>query len=278
MVPVEDVVSMILTRVEESEGRKIGGGRLSELLKHHFPNLNLAAFGVRNLRAFIRENLSGRLYEVGQLGTDIVYGLSGAESNIAPARRQVMTQDVQRVFRSPNAPFDLQVNRASGEVKIVAKGKPSLDPWVYLKSPSHDAHLRIARDFAGELSENLRTPLVRILDENHENWWPKFSIYVQERNLYTHWQRYRNRSLSALLEAELNKLGVAVPQMVESLQPNSPRISSRPPAHSGIAKADLVLDDLRDAILRVIKGLPEPALRSLSLPAGELYDALKRND
>src|SRR5665811_1360545 len=99
MIPQEDVSTRILALAEESPNKTISGGRLSELLKHHVPGFNLNDYGAKNLRAFIRDHLSGKLNELGKVGTDIVYGLPGAvpaETQQKGASNAKITQEVAR--------------------------------------------------------------------------------------------------------------------------------------------------------------------------------------
>jgi hypothetical protein len=137
MTPHEDVVARILALAEESPSKTISGGRLSELVKHHLPGFTTTQYGARNMRAFVRSHLFGKLNEVGRVGMDIVSGLPGAPVPVPiPASAQPqppsrytlpgnISHDAFRVFKSPNSPLELQANRDTGAIRIVDVGLTS---------------------------------------------------------------------------------------------------------------------------------------------------------
>jgi hypothetical protein len=282
----EDVAARILALADESPNGTITGGRLSELLKHHFPGFTLAAYGAKNLRAFIRDHLSGKLDEIGVVGTDIVYGLPGASppsqaKPISPAPTThspgTITQDVIRVFKSPNAPFELHANRETGEIRVVAKNTALSEPWGRIKPASPDTLQQIVRDFVSNLPEAHRASLIPILDEYP--WWPKFSIYLQEKNLYGQWAAFKGMQLRAKLEAELRGLGVLHADVPDTTLAEEKKLhiptTPRPGVVSGLVPS--LHEELRDVIVRVVQSLPISELRGLRLPVGDVYDALKQH-
>ena len=281
MIPHEEVSARILALAGESPSKTISGGSLSELLKHTFPGFSVSAYGTKNLRAFIRDHLLGRLNEVGRVGTDIVYGLPGVtppQTQLTPTSNNKIAQDVSRVFRSPNAPFELHAHRDTGVLKVVEMGAPVPDGWVRIKPASPDAHKQIARNFASGLSDEHRAYLTRILDEYPNAWWPKFSIYVQEKNLYRQWLAFKGNQLRLMLGTELTSLGVMRAGMQEFAPTKETKQQEPEPRPDAIGDNPPPYDDLRDAIVRVVQGLPLSELRGLRLPVGEVYDALKHRN
>jgi len=279
MVTHEEIAVRILALAAEAPNKTISGGRLSELLKHSFPDYKLADYGTKNLRAFIRDYLPGKLKEVGKVGTDIVYGLPEAVIPQAPILKQAsgstrnITQEVLRVFRSPNAPFELHANSETGVIRVVERGGSIQEPWVRIKPASAETLHQIAKNFAAQLPEECCEPAMRLLDANPHAWWPRFSIYLQETNLFKPWMVFKGEQLRTILETELRTLGVAQ----SSVSATVPDAESGPKMSLRRADSDESLSfptDLRSAIIRVVQNLPLSELRGLKLPVGDLFDAL----
>lgn len=281
-VTPEEVASRILALATESPSNTISGGSLAGLLKHHFPGFTLGAYGAKNLRAFIHDHLSGRLNELGKVGTDIVYGLPGATpppqaAPITPAGQ--ITQEVMRVFKSPNAPLELHANRETGEIRVIARNTAPQEPWTRIRPVSAEALLQIVKDFVADLPVDYHVDLMLILKE--VPWWPKFSGYLQEKNLYNRWLAFKSKQVRAKLESELRGLGV---RQLEA--PTTPLAEEEKPAaatplpHPAPSEASrtqpFVRDELREAVVRVVQGLPIAEIRNLKLPVGDVYDALIR--
>jgi|GEM_PF-4081229 len=278
MIPQEDVSTRILALAEESPNKTISGGRLSELLKHHVPGFNLNDYGAKNLRAFIRDHLSGKLNELGKVGTDIVYGLPGAvpaETQQKGASNAKITQEVARVFRSPNAPFELHANRDTGLIRVVEKGSAIQDSWVRVTPASSETLREIARGFASEMPEDDRRQLMRIFDDYPNAWWPRFSIYIQEKNLCKQWIGFKSRRLNSALEVELHNLGIIRTGITQVASEPESRPQAFIPHADSIEDAS-PSDELRDVILRVVQKLAISELRELKFPVGDVYDALKQ--
>ena len=296
MISREEVALRILALAEEPPDKIISGGRLSELLKHSFSGFSTTQYGARNLRAFIREHLSGKLNEVGKVGMDILYGPPGAMppqrpvppvhtyptlQSSQPSTKPIpvgnISHDIFRVFKSPNSPFELHANRDTGVINVVDAGSDLQNPWVRISPANADTLLQVARDFAAQLSDDShRKALTHILDQSPHAWWQKVWPYVQDRGLSGQWLAFKNKHLLSKLEAELRDRGVmtsgisAAPLVPIQERPNP---SSR---EDSVMEPHLDTNDLRDVILKVVGRLPLSELRSLKLPVGDVLDAIVR--
>jgi hypothetical protein len=89
---------------------------------------------------------------------------------------------------------------------------------------------------------------------------------------------FKGMQLRAKLEAELRGLGVVHADVPDTTlaKEEKPHIPTTPrPDVSGTAPS--LPDELRDAIVRVVQSLSISELRSLRLPVGDVYDALKQH-
>lgn len=277
---LDDVAARILELAAETPTKTISGGRLSELLKHQFPGFTLGDYGSRNLRAFIQDKLAGKLTEVGRRGTDIVYGLPEAvpppEVRLQPTPAAPVTKDIERVFRSPNAPFELHVNRDSGEIRVFQKGAPIQDPWLRVRSATPDMLRQIAADFVSEVPIDYREQLKQTLLDSPTAWWPKFAAYLGEKLLYSQWLAFRRIRLRSALDTELEGLGVRRGREGERGSVTREEALEFSRATDLGPEDAQPADDLRETVVRIVRDLPLSELRNLRLPVGDLYDALKR--
>ncbi len=280
MIPIEDVQERVLALAEESPTKTIAGGRLAELLKHHLPGFTVGSYGTKSLRAFIRQHLAGKLDEVAKVGADIVYGLPGAippQTQVrATSKGRTIPQEVLRVYRSPNARFELHANRDTGEIRAQPEGSPIQEPCVRINRATPDFLRQVAKHFTSRMPDDNHDRLMRVLDEYPHAWWPAFSSHLREKNLYPAWAAFKDQQLRSKLEAELCSQGVSHSNTSDE-QDSTLDEERRPPEFPRRAGSgpDEFSDDLRDVVIRAVQGLPLSELRNLRLPVGDVYDALK---
>jgi hypothetical protein len=281
MTPPNDIEDRILAFARESPNQIISGGRLSELLKHSFPGFTPAEYGVKNIRAFVRDHLAGRLVEVGKVGTDILYGFPEAAAPQSSPRPGPgggsVSHEVLRVLKSPNSPLELHANRETGEIRTLDAGSDAQDPWVKLRATTPAVLLQIARDFVASVPhDSLRPSMTQIIDQSPNAWWLKVWPYMQQHGLSGQWLAFRNRQLLSRLQTELLDLGVKTTDISTQAQPPAHKQADSQRREDKLPESNQSPDALRDAVISVVRNLPLSELRSLRLPVGEVFDTITR--
>lgn len=128
------IASVIISLVESSPSERILGTDLNLLVKQKHPDFNAAVLGFRNLRDFIRKNVS-EVFEARRSGGDIVYGLvrskkdarqespvpTGSSMSIGASEEPRVEKSVWKTFVSPSGPYRLYINRDSGEFRVLTR-------------------------------------------------------------------------------------------------------------------------------------------------------------
>jgi len=146
-------------------------------------------------------------------------------------------------------------------------------PWAQIKPCPPEIHLAIAKEFVSHQDEGPRVALSGILETGGE-WWPAFWQYVRQSRLAIQWSTFRRQQLIKELEKSLRRSGVPVAWEVGT--PGTPGTQAilRKPIPG--AQADDAAE-IRRIVVKVVSGLPVDELRSLRLPVGDVFDALKKS-
>jgi hypothetical protein len=276
----ETVADKIIALADETVDKTITGSRISSLLDHFHPDFSPSEHGCKNLRAFIRKFLAGKLEEVGRSGTDIIYRIPGiAEGESAmqtPAARSSIArginQEAFRAFKSPNSPLELYANTTSGTLTVTLRGGGLEAPWVRIPPCPSETHLQIAKDFIAQLpDEASKDPLTRVLQD--KAWWIPFWATARELRLDRRWLSFKDDRLIRELENALAIHGITV-RSDPPLREAAPTPAS--PQKPNVQQLPTTQDELRKALLKAIAALPFSELRTIKLPIGDVIDAITK--
>lgn len=279
----QEVVALLRRLLNDANPRPLRGGELSVLVKASFPGFNPIAFASRNLRDFIRKNLSDEISEVGKSGADILYGLRERQHELfkltpppveAPppptsdqraSLSQLLTNPrIWKTFASPETPYRLYVVPSSGVVRVV-KPNESPDPsWHEIRPISGEVLLQIAKDFIAEVPEPQRGTLLITLDQ--PRWWFPYFDLLRTFGLKWRWVLYRRRRIADEFERALQKLPSMPSQPREALEAEQRPLA----ATSSQQPASLMRRIASEAVQR----MTDSELRALNLPLGYVVDSL----
>jgi len=295
---VEEVANVVYGLV--STQVQVSGSRLAQAIKARFPEWHVSSAGARTLREFIATHVSG-VVEVGRSGLDVIYGLKAATlpgvaleagsplagskpfSGGGDGRQPIPNQgaDYWRVWVSPNSPFAIAIDRATGAAEVVRREASPSEEKALLESPSVSDQKAIAKDFLSEVVEPiLRGRLEAILAEPSQGpWWLRWGKDLRGTDQLANWNRFRRLRMEGLLRTKLGEAGISeelaakvldlVRDRHEQVVPK--RIPSAPSEKVGREAAE---EELRQLVVRVVKGMSVADLRELRLPLGLVVDAL----
>lgn len=219
---------------------------------------------------------------------DVVYGLSGSASSErnspkVPSNRpaNVGPANFWRIWLSPNSPFAIAIDRASGSVVAIAREVDADDLTAKLEPPSQARHLEIAREFVQGIEGEAANELTAILDNGGDDWWQPWFRKVQSIGAGERWHRHRTFAFEAVLKDSLQSLGLTTPIFDRVFATISKdRFARRPAVHTGSPAIDRELSD-RGALLRVVAAAVQQMsvsdLRDLKLPVGIVLDVIHRD-
>lgn len=256
------------------------GSQLAQILRQQIPNWDPKALGVDNLRHFIQTHLAGVIVAQKRAGLDYVYETVAQEkgSRAANVAGGEADTDYWRVWVSPNSPVVLHISRDDLRIRVVVRGEELLDREVLVEPASAEVHESMARQFAHDLGDELRSKLLPVISSIDTRWW---QVWVRELRIAKKavaWNNFRRRYLEERLSERLLESGFNRPD-VESLlaavRENHLFASARKqaaipePSHGRDADAAL-----RTIIIRIIQGMSGQQLRELRLPIGSVVDIL----
>ena len=288
---VKSVAEALLNIVDSAPGQTILGARLGALLKGECPTFTPFSFQCRNLRQFISVHVP-LVEERGRSGPDYVYGPASKggkrphpQSAVLPPLKLgsgMVSSFNWRAFTHPTYPFQLVVNRADGDYRVVPLGESIAEPWVSVPKTTPERHLEIAKAFAESMVDEICQSLNRVLTE--PKWFINFSTVARRLGVGGQWSIFRTSRLKETFNEALTNLGIpeapktsTIPKASAtpiSSQSDAPLLSgslaTKRQGRTGTFGDDL----LRSLIQRVIADLPSSDLRAISLPVGRVLDSL----
>jgi hypothetical protein len=284
----QEISSKILQLVREAPGGTMLGVRLGASLRAYFPNFNPYNYRCRNLRHFIRTYVPA-ISEGGRSGADLVYTNSDAVGqNALPfAPQDPPTQNSNelehlrlptnaynwKAYSNPAHPFIVAANRETGVLQAFPESTPLSEPLVVLPKPTAEFHSEIAREFTSNLPEPLRTSLGALLHD--PKWYVRFSSVAMRNGVGPKWGAFRRAKLIERFDSSLRELAIT-PTAHATRGTDNAVYSSPPRAQPPAVPPACTETSFRDLVSKVISELPLEDLRSLKLPVGAVFDALKR--
>jgi hypothetical protein len=289
MDQVQQLSAKIIDLVREAPGGTMLGVRLGASLRVFFPAFNPYMYRCRNLRHFIQTYVPD-VSERGRSGADIVYTTVDATRVAAPitipAADQVGSDGRDReyvrlpttaynwkAYSNPGHPFVVAVDREHGTMQSFPEDSTPGEPWVVLPKPTAQYHSLIAKEFASTLQEPLQTNLSTLLSD--PKWYVRFSSVAMRHGLGPRWGAFRRAKLIDHFNSSLRELSVPVVPRGERT-PDNAVLPPPPKAPALSASTATEESEFRDLVSRVVSELPLGELRSLKLPVGAVFDALKR--
>jgi hypothetical protein len=268
---IEAVASKVVDLIQATDARQITGVRLGVQIRNAFPSFSPSAYGCRNLREFIFKHVPKVRLVGQQTGPEIIYVLAGEDSP-QPARWKVRTQE-WRTFVNPHPRYALHANPQTFDVATFPQKATVSPPWVRIESCSETAHVDMAKEFLRTLSDALREPMERTLQEH--KWWFMFTVKARELGIYPQWSAFRHRELWKILLTALEQTENALPA-TETTPPEE--ATTIEPVFTKASDQEILPDSdddvLRRVVLSVIGRMPVHQLRELSLPVGDVMKAL----
>jgi hypothetical protein len=285
----QEVANKILQLVREAQGGTMLGVRLGASLRAYFPNFNPYNYRCRNLRHFIRTYVPA-VSEKGRSGADVLYaGADAAGQNALPLVPQdpptrgpndpdyvrlPTTAYNWKAYSNPAHPFIVAANRETGVLQVFPEDTVLAEPLVVVPKPTAEFHAEAAREFTSTLVEPLRTSLAALLHD--PKWYVRFSSVAMRNGVGPKWGAFRRAKLIERFNSSLREL--AIPPVT-----HPPRATDNITLHPSLLRPQqpivaLASDEssFRSLVSRVVSELPLEELRSLKLPIGAVFDALKR--
>lgn len=263
-----------------AERPNILGSQLAQMLRQQLPDWNPKALGVDNLRHFIQMHLADVVVAQKRAGLDYVYE-TVVHEKVSHAANLVAGEadtDYWRVWVSPNSPVVLHISRDDLRIRVVVRGEGLLSREVLVEPASVDVHESMARQFAQDLGEDLKSKLLPVINSGDTRWWQVWVRELRAVKQVVAWNNFRRRYLEERLSERLLASGFNRPD-VESLlaavRENHLFASARKravmpePTHGRDADAAL-----RTIIIRIVQGMSGQQLRELRLPIGSVVDIL----
>lgn len=284
----QQIAAKIVELILQAPDKTLTGVRLGAALQAYFPGFNPYTYRCRNLRQFVSKYVP-TVVEKAQDGPNVFYTVRDQiptfRETPAEAARLAATPDVGplpttpfiwKAFSNPAHPFVVVANRTTGTLQVLPQGSPISGPLALLPKPSPELHTEIARQFASTLGEPSKTNLEALLHD--PKWYVRFSGVATKNGLGPQWSTFRRSKLIERFKSSLQELGVSPVPRHPTGPVKIPTDWLPPKEPTDAARAALGGDEsiFRELICRVVSQLPLSELRSLKLPAGALFDALKR--
>lgn len=284
----QEISSKIIQLVREAPGGTMLGVRLGASLRAFFPAFYPYNYRCRNLRHFIQK-YAPTVSEKGRAGADVVYTIADApvqnafplvpqdppspNPNEAGYVRLPTSPYIWKAYSNPAHPFVVAANRATGALQVFPEGTTLTEPLVLLPKPTAGVHSEIAKEFTSTLPEPLQTSLGALLD--NPKWYVRFSSVAMRNGVGPKWGAFRRAKLIDRFNSSLREL--AIPAITHFTRaPDNPVHPSIPRPIQPIIGIVGEESSFRDLVSKVISELPLDELRSLKLPVGAVFDALKR--
>jgi hypothetical protein len=280
----EEVTEFIIQTAKQVS--TISGSCLGKAVTERFPDLRGDPEYSR-LSRFIRDHCANRIVPVGSRGKDDIYKYvpeGGTASPIAKVRKQPSVWDV---FQRPGAEGRLTINKLTGEVRISLQEEDSSDTFAPVASVNPEEHRAIAVDFLEKVVEASRAELQAALAQ--ENYWSRWSKVLDRVAVHKQaWNEFRSKRLCELFGKRLRDHGLAEKVIATSMQQlvlgkkekanrtkNGGVLSPPSGRRVTVGESKLSPADLRAVIRTAIETMSEDELRRLSLPLGDVLDALR---
>jgi hypothetical protein len=282
MAQLQDITAKIFSLVDLSPKKTLLGVPLGILLRIDFPEFSAVEYGCRNLRQFIRLHVP-RVIEVGRSGTDIFYTTASqpvVQPPVVASPNSIQSQRGEfvplptsgynwKAYSNPSHPFVLIANRDNGELQVVGENQSQADPWVAIPKPSTEAHREIAKNFVGTQAGPLRDALERLLLDS--KWYVQFSDAAKRAGVGPQWAVFRRKALIEKFNESLRNFHI--PVSASSRSTAFPASSTELKRSHAVPATDEAV--FRELVKRLVAELPISELRSLRLPVGLVFDALK---
>jgi len=259
------------------------GSKLGMMLK-----APLGALGLK-LGTFIQAHCADTV-EIISEGSTVAYALLPGvdlDSLGVPAQGDALAQpggDLFRIWRSPGVRSRLVVGLADGKVRSVESEDAPIGENERLLDPVSHAFLAdIARQWAeANLPDEDKEAFLSKVDPAKPSWWKDWDelFKTRARGRRREWLQTRLRLLRDELLAELRAVGLdhdsalRARQLIETSVAVPRGGASAEAARSGAGSQGS--SALRSALLAVIGQLGDHELRQVWVPAGLLFDALRR--
>ena len=271
-----DISAFILDAVRD---RPIQGSQLAQLIRAQYPDWSAEVCGARNLRDYVERLVDGAGV-VGRSGMDVVYGITspgGASTDSMPAETPATEVNLWRIWVSPNSPYALSIDKASGVVSQVNRSAAATQEGALRLEPApFKIHEAVARDFAARIHDERDISLPST--GGPDGWWFDWQKALKGLGLDASWHEHRSSSLETALETALAELGLsdeakemAFARIVED------RSIRRRSAASHASERTGSRTDLEAIALAAIPKMSSSDLRELKIPLGIVLDVLAQH-
>ena len=271
-----DISAFILDAVRD---RPIQGSQLAQLIRAQYPDWSAEVCGARNLRDYVERLVDGAGV-VGRSGMDVVYGITnpgGASTDPMPAETPATEVNLWRIWVSPNSPYALSIDKASGVVSQVNRSAAATQEGALRLEPApFKIHEAVARDFAARIHDERDISLPST--GGPDGWWFDWQKALKGLGLDASWHEHRASSLETALETALAELGLsdeakemAFARIVED------RSIRRRSAASHASERTGSRTDLEAIALAAIPKMSSSDLRELKIPLGIVLDVLAQH-
>ena len=271
-----NISAFILDAVRD---RPIQGSQLAQLIRAQYPDWSAEVCGARNLRDYV-ESLVDGAGVVGRSGMDVVYGITspgGASTDSMPAETPATEVNLWRIWVSPNGPYALSIDKASGVVSQVNRSAAATQEGALRLEPApFKIHEAVARDFAARIHDERDISLPST--GGPDGWWFDWQKALKGLGLDASWHEHRSSSLETALETALAELGLsdeakemAFARIVED------RSIRRRSAASHASERTGSRTDLEAIALAAIPKMSSSDLRDLKIPLGIVLDVLAQH-
>jgi hypothetical protein len=286
----DEIVRELREAVGKTAGAGLAGSALRRLVDQVDPSFHPLHYGATNLRGFIEQHAPD-LRIIGKTGMDPVYGFAAWPDRAAtqpPVLPADEAADLWRIWVSPRSPYELLVNRTTGEVRASRSGTGQSAPALLVVRAAPDTtHRAIVADFIEELREAgspSHAPLRDLFEQAGTSWvraW-LMAMKTAPAELRAEWHRYRRARLVTRLCEELERAGLpseireAALRRITSgdslprAQPAEPQplVSALP---SSVQPRD---ESLRDLALAIVARMNDDDISRLLVPLGLAREAL----
>ncbi|MCB9376703.1 MAG: hypothetical protein H6515_12675 [Microthrixaceae bacterium] len=136
-----DISAFILDAVRD---RPIQGSQLAQLIRAQYPDWSAEVCGARNLRDYVERLVDGAGV-VGRSGMDVVrhHQPGGASTDSMPAETPATEVNLWRIWVSPNSPYALSIDKASGVVSQVNRSAAATQEGALRLEPAPSRSMRL---------------------------------------------------------------------------------------------------------------------------------------
>lgn len=286
LLSVEKLTQALRARPE----RTIKGALLGEQIKKIAPELDLRKImdipaGPGSVSKFAERYLASVLVRTGISGSDVVYEIVGSEISNSEALPLLW-----QTFARPGSESVIALDISNGIDQAKLSVSKALSPnCIQINSATPSELDQIRANFTEEINRSLENTTDHLDASDAYTEWSKElkSIGLAQ---YKKWSAYRISKIAELFHERLANLNVPLEQrrVLENELKKSQRSKTQKPKNfepsnnlqsainlpSNENKSDE--DEFRYAIIEVVKLLPYSSLRDLVLPAGAVFDALRK--